>query len=354
VMTDPVKLLLSGPGLIGRKHVDLIAENPETQLVGIVAPDHEHNFEYAQQHGVKLYHHLGEALAQLSVDGAIISSPNAFHFDQTQVCVEHDVPVLVEKPLTDCLETAAKLVKLSEDKKVPVLVGHHRTYSPLLAAAHQFVTSEAFGEAVCLQGSALFYKPDDYFLAGPWRTKIGGGPILINMIHEIGIMRFIFGDIESVTARITSKTRGFEVEDSVAVTLGFQCGAIGTFLLSDASASSKSWEMTAGENPAYPHFPTQDCYHFSGTMGSLDFPSMRYRTYLENSVQSWWLPFVEGSVPFQPQDPLKLQLAHFVDVVRGRAVPLVSARDGYLNMVVLEAIVKAAKTGSEVKVSEIL
>jgi len=111
--------------------------------------------------------------------------------------------------------------------------------------------------------------------------------------------------------------------------------------------------MTTGENPVYPHFPEQNCYHFSGTMGSLDFPSMRFRTYFGTPNRSWWQPFDEGQLSVKRHDPLTTQLRHFVDVVRGNAVPLVTARDGYLNMVIIEAIVKAANSSREVRISEI-
>lgn len=268
-------------------------------------------------------------------------------------CIARGVPVLVEKPLTDRLDSAARLAAVSEASGVPVLVGHHRSYSPLLQVARRFLASDDFGTPVSVQGSALFYKPAAYFDDGPWRARRGGGPILINMIHEIGILRLLFGEIGSVTARLSSATRGFEVEDSAAMTFAFENGAVGAFVLSDVSASSKSWEMTAGENPAYPFFPDQDCYHFAGTTGSLDFPSMRFRTYRRRSERSWWSAFEEGRLDVTRCDPLETQLAHFIDVLRGRAVPRVSARDGYLNMVVLDAILAAGREGRETRVAPV-
>jgi predicted dehydrogenase len=352
-MNRELRFLLSGPGLMGRKHVALLKENLDTRLAAIVAPAHSRNIELAAAEGVRLFSTVGEAIETEQIDAAIISSPNVFHYDQAMRCVESGIPALVEKPITDSLSSAAALASAAAERKVSLLVGHHRTYSPLLEVARAFMTSEKFGNAVCVQGAALFYKPADYFASGPWRTRLGGGPILINLIHEVGILRFLVGEIESVAAKFSRATREFEVEDSSAIIFSFRNGAIGTFLLSDASASSKSWEMTAGENPVYPHFPEQNCYHFSGTMGSLDFPSMRFRTYFGTPNRSWWQPFDEGQLSVKRHDPLTTQLKHFVDVVRGNAVPLVTARDGYLNMVIIEAIVKAANSSREVRISEI-
>ena len=352
VVTETLNVLLSGPGLIGRKHASLLEEHPETNLMAIVAPDNYANNEFAAHNRVPRFSSLQEALDETPTDAVIISSPNVVHFEQAAICIESGIPVLIEKPLTETLGSAAHLVALAEAKGTPVLVGHHRTYSPLLKVARSFLSSEQFGQPVALLGTALFYKPDDYFVAGPWRMRKGGGPILINLIHEVGIMRHLFGEIECVTAQASKATRGFEVEDTAAISLSFANGALGTFLLSDASASSKNWEMTAGENPAYPFYQDQTCDHFAGSMGSLDFPSMQIRTYDRTGVRSWWEAFSEDRLPVDRTDPLMLQLQHFVEVACGRARPIVSVQDGYLNMVVVEAIQRAAETGNSVSIAE--
>ena len=351
-MSDKISVLLSGPGLIGKKHAALISDRPDLDLSVVVAPLSERNAEFARAHGARHYQDVETALDREKIDAAVISAPNEFHHEQAIACLDRGVPALVEKPLTDDIGQARDLVEASDRTGLPVLVGHHRTYSPLLRLARTFIASDDFGDLVCVQGSALFYKPADYFEAGPWRTRKGGGPILINLIHEIGIMRYLCGEIASVSARVSHAKRGFEVEDSAAVLLTFESGAVGTFLLSDTAASSKSWEMTAGENPAYPYFPDQNCYHFAGDNGSLDFPSMRVRTYSGTPDRSWWHGFSEKRLTVAHEDPLALQLDHFVDVVRGDAAPAVSARDGYTNMLVQEAIVRAAATRMEVVVAD--
>jgi predicted dehydrogenase len=350
----PVNIILSGPGLIGRKHAALIKAQPACVLAGIVAPTLPENVLFASEMGVPLWSTLQEALAEGRADAAIISSPNSAHFEQATLCLERRMPVLVEKPVTDNLADALALVKQSDSSGVPVLVGHHRTYSPLLDVADQFLGSVSFGKMVAMQGAAMFYKPAHYFVEGAWRTRKGGGPILINLIHEIGLMRHFCGEIRTVFAMASNVIRGFEVEDSVAISLRFDSGALGTFLLTDTGASSKSWEMTSGENPAYPSFPDEDCYHFAGTRGSLDFPSMRVRHYADGVDPSWWRPFDLARLRVQRADPLARQLDHFVEVVQGRCPPRVSARDGYMNMLVVDAIARSIERQAMVDVHALI
>jgi predicted dehydrogenase len=65
--------------------------------------------------------------------------------------------------------------------------------------------------------------------------------------------------------------------------------------------------------------------------------------------RSWWKPFEKSVADIVRNDPIKLQMEHFGCVVRGESVPLVSTLDGLNNLLVIEAIVQAAKTGKSVE-----
>jgi predicted dehydrogenase len=200
-------------------------------------------------------------------------------------------------------------------------------------------------------GSAAFFKPDEYFADAPWRRNVGGGPILLNMIHEVHNLRMLCGDIVAVQAFASNATRGFPVEDTVAINLRFANGALGSFMLSDTAACPRSWEQTSQENKAYPSYPDEDCYVIAGTHGSLSVPTMRLKTYARAEDRSWWKPFDASVAEMRREDPLAHQLEHFGAVIRAEAQPLVTARDGLQNLRITEAIVAAAKTGQVVDIS---
>jgi predicted dehydrogenase len=229
-----------------------------------------------------------------------------------------------------------------------VLIGHHRAHSPIMAKARQVVASGVLGRIVGVMGSAAFLKPDHYFDDAPWRREPGGGPILLNMIHEVHNLRMLCGEIVAVQAFTSHAVRGFAVEDTVSVGLRFANGALGSFFLSDTAACAKSWEQTSQENKAYPSYDDEDCYTVCGTHGSLSIPTMRLKTYPRDEDRSWWKPFEVGVVGMVRDDPIRQQMEHFGAVVRGQAAPLVSARDGLANLRVTEAIVEAARSGSTV------
>lgn len=339
-----IKIVVVGPGLIGKEHIRLINEHPRCELSAIVAPGHETNHAIATAQHVRLFHNLGECLSNQDVDGVIISSPNEFHAEQARLCIRSGIPVLIEKPITVSVAEGEALVALASRCHAKVMVGHHRAHSPLLELARSTIAAGRLGRIVTVMGSAQFYKPAHYFEDGPWRREPGGGPILINLIHEIGNLRSLCGEISAVQAISSSAVRKFPVEDTVVINLVFSNGALGTFVLSDTAATAKSWEQTSGENPSYPTYADEDCYVLAGTMGSLAIPTMRLRYYDLGTEPSWWTPFREEVLEIQREDPLARQLDHFVQVITGHCEPLVSATDGLRNLIVTEAVRRSTAT----------
>jgi len=340
------RLVVVGPGLMGLKHIELILRSPRCELAAIVTPEREVFNDIGERLDVPLFHDLEDCLTALGPSGVVISSPNQFHYDQAVLCVERDVPVLIEKPITATYEDAARLADLVEHSKARAIVGHHRAHSPLMATAKAVIEEGRLGRLVAIQGSAIFYKPPEYFDAGPWRREPGGGPILINLIHEIGIMRTLCGEISAVQAILSNRLRGFAVEDTAVINLQFRNGALGTFVLSDTGASPRSWEQTSRENAVYPTYPDEDCYSITGTLGSLDFPTMRLKSHPAPQPPSWHTPFTEEVIPVVREDPLQRQLDNFLDVTEGVAAPVVTAFDGAQNVRVVEAIRQSAETRS--------
>ena len=348
---DPLRLAIAGAGLIGRAHLQHVQASDEAVLVALADPS-PGAAELARGAGVPLFTDLAPLLDEAQPDGVILATPNALHVAQALACIERGVPVLVEKPVADTLVEAQRLVDAAERSGVPVLVGHHRRHSAILETAREVVTSGRLGRLVAVTGSATFCKPDRYFDHGPWRKEAGGGPILINMVHEVDNLRTLLcdsaGEIVEVQAMASSSTRGFAVEDTVAIGLRFAGGALGSFMLSDCAASACSWELTSGENRSYDHHPDEDCYLIAGDRGSLAVPTMRLREYL--GERSWWAPLHGERLPLQERDPLTAQLAHFCAVVRGEAAPRASVRDAARTLAVTLAIAEAARRARPVAI----
>lgn len=344
------RIAVAGAGTIGQAHMGVAQASPRCSLSAVVDPSPAAQ-ALAERAGVPWYASLDDLLARDRPDGVVLATPNALHVPQALQCIAAGLPVLLEKPIATTVAEGHLLVEAVAKTGARVLIGHHRAHSPIMANARQVVASGQLGRLVSVMGSATFYKPDSYFAESPWRSEIGGGPILLNMIHEVHNLRMLCGDITAVQAFKSHATRGFPVEDTVAINLRFANGVLGSFMLSDAAACPRSWEQTSQENKAYPSHDDEDCYVIAGTDGCLSVPTMRLKTYPRAEDRSWWKPFEVGTVGLVRDDPLKHQIEHFGAVVRGEASPLVTARDGLDNLRVTEAIAEAATTGRVVELA---
>jgi len=349
-MSYPLRIAVAGAGGIGKAHIAVIQHSPLCVLSAIVDPSPA-AASLAQAHGAQHYDSLDALLAQDKPDGIILATPNTLHVTQALQCMAAGVPILLEKPIATTVHEAQILVDQVESSAAKVLIGHHRAHSAIMAQAKQVVDSGRLGSLVAVMGSALFFKPDSYFTDAPWRREIGAGPILINMIHEVHNLRMLCGDIVAVQAFKSHATRGFAVEDTVAMNLRFASGALGSFMLSDTAASPRSWEQTSQENKAYTSYDDEDCYVISGTQGSLSVPTMRLKTYARAEDRSWWKPFEIDRLALVRDDPLARQITHFCELIQCKVQPLVSARDGLNNLLVTEAISQAAQTGGVIELA---
>jgi predicted dehydrogenase len=329
----PLRIGLAGVGLIGRAHAERLGRAADGRLAAIADPDPG---AAALALGLGVPHHatLEAMLSAEHLDGVILATPNALHVPQALLCLDRGLPVLVEKPLADTQDGGERIVAATARTGVPVLVGQYRRHNPILGRARAAVRDGEIGRVVTVSAVAAFFKPEPYFETS-WRREPGGGPVLINLIHTIDDLRFLFGEIAEIKAIRSNAIRGFTVEDSAAAVLRFESGALGSLVLSDTAAAPWSWELTADENPAFPPHP-EDCYLIAGTEGALAVPSLRRWRY--PGERSWTLPLDRARIEVARADPLDRQIAHFCRVIRGEEPPLVDAADGFRTLAATLAV----------------
>jgi predicted dehydrogenase len=330
--------------LVGKSHISAILKHKDVKLVAIVEPNPTEDINSLD---VPCFSNLKEMFAAISPDGIILSTPTPLHVSQGLECIERSCPVLVEKPLATSAVQAKILTDAAEHASVPLLVGHHRRHNPLIQKAKELIVSGEIGNIRALQATCWFYKPDEYFDIAPWRTQKGAGPISVNLVHDIDLMRYFCGEIISVQAQMAPSIRGFDNEDLAAAVLKFENGVIGTVTVSDSIVSPWSWELTSREYPIYP-MTSESCYLLGGSDGSLSVPDLK--VWSHKGERNWWNPISGTIAPRDASDPLINQITNFADVIRGNADALVTGLDGLKTLLVIEAIQKAAQTQSLIEV----
>lgn len=349
-MSTPPKLRIAviGAGLIGPRHAQTVAKTNDTELVAIVDPA-PNGADQAAQFGAPHYKSVAELLqSPHKPDAAIICTPNHTHVPVAKELASGGVHVLIEKPVTTDLASGQDLLAHLETTGVKALVGHHRRFNPYMVAAKKIVSSGRLGKIVAVNGLWTLHKPLEYFAAPTeWRQGKTGGVVLINMIHEVDLLHYLFGPITRVHAEKTVSQRGFDAEEGAALTLRFKSGVVGSFLISDNVASPHNFEAGTGENPLIPR-SGQDFYRVFGTDATLSVPDMSIWSH--RGANSWHSEMERETAEVAPAVPFELQLEHFVRVIRGEEQPSCSAQAGLAAFRVCEAIKAALEDNGTVEI----
>lgn len=333
-------VLVLGAGAIGRMHIERIVQHPDVCLAGIADPSSAAK-DLAYTLAVPWAAEPAELLDKVRAGAAIVATPNHTHADLGIACLEKGLVTLVEKPIADTLEQAERLMKASAQYNIPVLVGHHRRHNPITRTAKKIIEEGLLGRPVSATVMSTWYKPDSYFKPA-WRRAPGAGPVLINMIHDIDLLRFLFGEIRSVSALTSQGIRQFDVEDTAGALLQFENGAIASIVVSDTSTSPWNWDLAAGEADHYPQQPV-DTIFLTGTEGGLSLPRLHLSRYLDE--RSWHAPLTTTVLPVYRRDPYIEQLSHLRALADGSAdTPLCSAKDGWKTLQATLAVHASAKT----------
>ena len=260
----PVRIGVIGAGFMGRQHLDFIQAAPDAALTAVADPAPSRARSTVRPIGAPQPCSDAEDL-----DAVIIANPNPLHVDTAIECLEAGVAVLLEKPVAVDYAQSLRLVDAVARLRGRLLVGHHRRHHPAIARARTAIHDGEIGQVVAVSGLWSARKEDAYFTDTPWHRQRGAGVMLINVVHDLDLLRHLCGEVAEIQAMQSSHARGLEVEDTVSLNLRFESGAVGSFLASDAGVSPWGWDQSTEETLAFPFLPDGVAYRLVGTRGAL-------------------------------------------------------------------------------------
>ena len=345
-MKKKINISIIGTGLMGLQHIKAILKSKKANLHSIIDIT-DNAKKLSNKYKIPLYSNVSSLLKSKQLDAVIVATPNQLHEKHTISFLKKKIPVLLEKPISDNIKSAKKIIITAKINKTPLLIGYHRRHNSIVSKVKDIIRSGKLGNIVSANVLCWLYKHKEYFKES-WRIRRGGGPLGINLVHDIDMICYLLGSIKYVQAFTTNKTRKYKVEDTATVNLIFDSGALCTLNISDTIVAPWSYELTAGENPAYP-ITNQSAYMIGGTKGSIQFPNLKYWFYKKE--RSWWNKiFLKSDIKKKDDNTLVNQIDHFSDVVLKKVKPKVNGNDGLNSLKIFAAITKSAKTGKKIKI----
>lgn len=306
------RLLVVGGGLIGIRHIEAVKVHPKCEIVGLADPD------MSIQTDVPRFADMDAV--DVPVDGVIIATPTQLHAAHGMKAAARGWHMLIEKPVAGSVADARTLAERLQAGTVRSLVGHHRRHHASVQQLKALIADGAIGDVVNTSLIWAMRKPDSYF-EGNWRTA-GGSPVLINLVHDIDLLRFVIGEIAATKALPGRALRSGGRIESGAIALGFEEGATGTISFADTTPTPWGFEAGTGENPNI-GTTGQDMLWITGTQGAISFPSMSLWQGKEWGQAATPVPLTAAE---NQKPPLDTQLDHFVEVIDG-ARPLIDVAD---------------------------
>jgi predicted dehydrogenase len=340
----PVVLL--GGGGVGRMHGERLLRHADCLLAGVADPSEAARL-WAEARGVPWAADAAEMLDRVRPGAAIVATPNAMHTEIGLLCVQRKVPAIIEKPVAHTVVSAQVLAEAARAASLPMLVGHQRRHNAMVQRAREVIRSGALGRIVSVALLANWFKPSPYFEMA-WRRQKGGGPVLINAIHDIDLLRFLVGEITEVHAFASNAERGFEVEDNAAAVLRLAGGALATLTVTDCAVSPWNYDLASGESELYAQQPV-DAIFIAGSEGALALPQGQRWHY--RGTKSWHAELTREQQPLHHRDPFVEQIRHLRAVAEGREAPLCSLEDGIATLRATEAVLASAASGASVRLA---
>jgi predicted dehydrogenase len=141
---EKVRVGIIGVGYLGMQHARILSYLEEAELKGVADIEFKKAVEIGNRHGVRYFQNYEDMLDE--IDAAIVATPTFDHFSISMKLLSEGKSVLVEKPITETVEQAEQLVKMSK-KNGPILqVGHLERFNPAVEAVESIISDPKFIE----------------------------------------------------------------------------------------------------------------------------------------------------------------------------------------------------------------
>ncbi len=304
-----------GAGFWGKNHARVFKELEETELIAVCDINGEKAKSLAKQFGVEAYTNVGKMLRRTDIEAVTVCTWSTSLAKEALKALKAGKHVLVEKPMAANSRQAEKLLNTAEKEGLHLTVGFLMRFIPGIQYIKEGIEKRTIGELVCATAKRV----------SQWPERIGDVGVVKDLaIHDIDIMRYLFGFDPVVVYAKAGNMKHKRFEDYAHIMLTFE-GGKNAFIESNWLTPYKTRVLVVTGSEA---------------IAKLDYITQELT--IENAKET-----VQPKLPWQ--EPLKLELRHFANCILNKENPLVTGMDGFKAIKIAEAALKSSKTGKLVK-----
>lgn len=332
---------LIGGGNITETHARATRAISGVEIAAFYGTNAEKIAGLCREYGGEQYLDFEEFLAHRPMDMVMIGSPSGLHGAHGIAAVQRGLHVLTEKPIEISVERADALIEAAERSGVKLGVMFQDRVKPGIRLLREWICDGVIGKPLLVDARVKWYRPPEYYTGSRWRGTLaldGGGALINQAVHTVDLLLWLLGDVVRVQSCMATALHRIEGEDSAVATLEFANGALGTFHATTA---------------AYPGYPRR--IEITGTEGTVILEHDRVlaadlRSVPENigaSISADENQSASSAVvsDFRGHQAL---LEDFIRAIEQDTDPVCNGRQGRRSIALVEAIYRAARTGSAV------
>jgi len=330
-----------GCGRIAPKHTESIIAIPEAALLAVCDIVPEKAEDFARKYNAQPYVDYRELLKREDIDVVTIATPSGNHAEIGIAAARAGKHIMVEKPMSMTLQEADLLIKTCRECGVKLAVIHQNRFNQSIKHLRSAVEAGRFGKLTHGQASVRWNRNQDYYTQAPWRgTKLQDGGVLMNQsIHNIDLLQWMLGPVDSVYGYTNTALRAIEMEDVAGAVLKFKNGAIG---------------IIEAATTIYPK-NIEETLNIFGETGSVIIGGIAV-----NRVEVWEFPESQGEkqqiFAAQENDPPTVYgfghreiIEDMIQAIQNDTLPAVPGEEGRKALEIILAIYKCQETGIPVK-----
>ena len=164
------------------------------------------------------------------IDVVNIMTPSGMHAEHAMEIIQrYEKHVVLEKPMVLKVSDGLKLIETAREHGAKLFVVHQNRFNRAVQKIKSGIESHLFGKIVLGTVRIRWSRGQAYYDRDPWRGTwaLDGGALTNQAIHHIDLLRWLLGDVESVSAIASTRLVNIEVEDTACAWLKFKNGAIG-------------------------------------------------------------------------------------------------------------------------------
>jgi len=262
---------------------------------------------------------------------AIISNPASHHIKAATILLENEINLLIEKPIASSLDNIDNFIELSKKSNAKVLIGYNLRFLNSLQNFKELISSNSIGSIFSIRLDVGKYLPSwrpaqDYRSTVSAQSKLGGG-VLLELSHEIDYLRWIFGEIDWVYAKLSKQSNlEIDVEDTAHLLLG-------------VSLDNHKKIIASVNMDFVRHDPIRMCTVI-GDKGTISWNG------LNNEIKSYYKDGTwskKSGFENDYNDSYKCEIKHLVECIIHDKRPIISIDDGLKTLKIIEAAKESSK-----------